>query len=44
MNIAFYLYKHFPFSGLQRDFFSIAQICVRRGGHRVLVYVLYWWG
>lgn len=43
MNIAFCLYKYFPFGGLQRDFLSIAQACVRRG-HRVRVYVLSWQG
>lgn len=43
MNIAFCLYKYFPFGGLQRDFFSIAQACVRQG-HRVRVYVLSWQG
>lgn len=43
MNIAFCLYKYFPFGGLQRDFLSIAQACVRQG-HRVRVYVLSWQG
>ncbi|WP_440866433.1 glycosyltransferase family 4 protein [Symbiopectobacterium purcellii] len=43
MNIAFCLYKYFPFAGLQRDFLSIAQACVRHG-HRVRVYVLSWQG
>ncbi|MGG2140382.1 glycosyltransferase family 4 protein [Symbiopectobacterium sp. RP] len=43
MNIAFCLYKYFPFGGLQRDFLSIAQVCVKHG-HRVRVYVLSWQG
>ncbi|MGX8940177.1 glycosyltransferase family 4 protein [Symbiopectobacterium sp. Eva_TO] len=43
MNIAFCLYKYFPFGGLQRDFLSIAQACVKHG-HRVRVYVLSWQG
>ncbi|MFC3393369.1 glycosyltransferase family 4 protein [Brenneria rubrifaciens] len=43
MNIAICLYKYFPFGGLQRDFFSIAQACVNQGQH-VRVYVLSWQG
>ncbi|MEC5344774.1 glycosyltransferase family 4 protein [Brenneria populi] len=43
MNIAICLYKYFPFGGLQRDFFSIAQACVKQG-HHVRVYVLSWQG
>ncbi|MGL9733396.1 MAG: glycosyltransferase family 4 protein [Symbiopectobacterium sp.] len=43
MNIAFCLYKYFPFGGLQRDFLSIAHACVRHG-HHVHVYVLSWQG
>lgn len=43
MNIALCLYKYFPFGGLQRDFFSIAQACVKLG-HHVRVYVLSWQG
>lgn len=43
MNIAICLYKYFPFGGMQRDFFNIAQACVKRG-HHVRVYVLSWQG
>ncbi|AYH07782.1 glycosyltransferase [Pectobacterium parmentieri] len=43
MNIAICLYKYFPFGGLQRDFYNIAQACVRLG-HHVRVYVLSWQG
>ncbi|MEH2922761.1 glycosyltransferase family 4 protein [Samsonia erythrinae] len=43
MNIAICLYKYFPFGGLQRDFYSIAQACVKLG-HHVRVYVLSWQG
>ncbi|MCG8708345.1 glycosyltransferase family 4 protein [Brenneria sp. 4F2] len=43
MNIAICLYKYFPFGGLQRDFFSIAQACVAQG-HHVRVYVQSWQG
>ncbi|KFX17400.1 glycosyltransferase family 4 protein [Pectobacterium betavasculorum] len=43
MNIAICLYKYFPFGGLQRDFYSIAQACIKLG-HRVRVYVLSWQG
>ncbi|MFT8210432.1 MAG: glycosyltransferase family 4 protein [Symbiopectobacterium sp.] len=43
MNIAFCLYKYFPFGGLQRDFLNIAQACIKKG-HHVRVYVLSWQG
>lgn len=43
MNLAFCLYKYFPFGGLQRDFLRIAQACVARG-HTVRVYTLEWEG
>lgn len=43
MKIAVCLYKYFPFGGLQRDFFSIAQACVALG-HQVRVYTLSWQG
>ncbi|MEQ9908481.1 glycosyltransferase family 4 protein [Pectobacterium odoriferum] len=43
MNIAICLYKYFPFGGLQRDFYSIAQACVKLG-HHVRIYVLSWQG
>ena len=31
MQLAFILYKYFPFGGLQRDFMRIALECQRRG-------------
>ena len=43
MQLAFCLYKYFPFGGLQRDFLRIAQTCQARG-HAVRVYTLEWRG
>jgi UDP-glucose:(heptosyl)LPS alpha-1,3-glucosyltransferase len=43
MQIAFCLYKYFPFGGLQRDFLRIALACQVRG-HAIRVYVLEWDG
>ncbi len=43
MQLAFCLYKYFPFGGLQRDFLRIALACQARG-HRVRVYTLEWSG
>ncbi|HDZ57069.1 MAG TPA: glycosyltransferase [Pseudomonas xinjiangensis] len=43
MQLAFVLYKYFPYGGLQRDFMRIAQICQQRG-HVVRVYTLRWEG
>src|SRR5690625_6910145 len=43
MQLAFLLYKYFPFGGLQRDFVRIAQECQHRG-HRIRVYTLSWEG
>ena len=43
MQLAFCLYKYFPFGGLQRDFLRIAQACQSRG-HSVRVYTLEWRG
>lgn len=43
MQLAFILYKYFPFGGLQRDFMRIALECQRRG-HAVRVYVMIWEG
>ena len=43
MQIAFCLFKYFPYGGLQRDFFRIAQNTAQRG-HRVRVYTLSWDG
>ena len=43
MQLAFCLYKFFPFGGMQRDFLRIAQVCQARG-HAIRVYVLEWQG
>jgi len=43
MQLAFVLYKYFPFGGLQRDFMRIAQECQHRG-HSIRVYTLIWEG
>jgi len=43
MQLAFCLYKYFPFGGLQRDFLRIARVCQARG-HDVRVYTLEWRG
>jgi UDP-glucose:(heptosyl)LPS alpha-1,3-glucosyltransferase len=43
MQLAFTLFKYFPFGGLQRDFLRIALACQARG-HGVRVYTLSWQG
>ncbi|WP_349570666.1 glycosyltransferase family 4 protein [Azotobacter salinestris] len=43
MQLAFILYKYFPFGGLQRDFMRIALECQRRG-HSIRVYSMIWEG
>ncbi len=43
MQLAFCLYKYFPFGGMQRDFLRIAQACQARG-HGIRAYVLSWQG
>ena len=43
MQLAFCLYKYFPFGGLQRDFLRIAKAC-RSRGHAIRVYTLEWRG
>ena len=43
MQLAFVLYKYFPFGGLQRDFLRIAKVCQARG-HSIRVYTLSWDG
>lgn len=43
MQLAFCIYKYFPFGGLQRDFLQIATACQTRG-HQIRVYVLDWQG
>jgi UDP-glucose:(heptosyl)LPS alpha-1,3-glucosyltransferase len=43
MQLAFILYKYFPYGGLQRDFMRIALECQRRG-HGIRVYTPIWEG
>lgn len=43
MQLAFILYKYFPFGGLQRDFLRIALECQNRG-HTIRVYTMSWEG
>lgn len=43
MQLAFCLYKYFPFGGLQRDFLRIALACQARG-HAIRVYAGEWQG
>ncbi|UTW09498.1 glycosyltransferase family 4 protein [Pseudomonas benzenivorans] len=43
MQLAFILYKYFPYGGLQRDFLRIALECQRRG-HAIRVYTPIWEG
>jgi len=43
MQLAFCLYKYFPYGGLQRDFLRFALACQARG-HDVRVYTLNWDG
>ena len=43
MQLAFTLFKYFPFGGLQRDFLRIALACQSRG-HAIRVYTLSWQG
>ncbi|THF57663.1 glycosyltransferase family 4 protein [Pseudothauera rhizosphaerae] len=43
MQLAFCLYKYFPYGGMQRDFRRIALTCQARG-HTIRVYALEWQG
>jgi UDP-glucose:(heptosyl)LPS alpha-1,3-glucosyltransferase len=43
MQLAFILYKYFPYGGLQRDFMRIALECQKRG-HAIRVYTPIWEG
>lgn len=43
MQLAFVLFKYFPFGGLQRNFMQIADAC-RQRGHDIRVYTLSWQG
>lgn len=43
MNLAFCLFRFFPYGGLQRDFLRIAHTCQQRG-HRVRMFAISWEG
>jgi UDP-glucose:(heptosyl)LPS alpha-1,3-glucosyltransferase len=43
VNLAFCLFRYFPFGGLQRDFLKIALEC-RDRGHRITVFTMAWQG
>lgn len=43
MQIAFCLFKYFPFGGLERDCLQIAEACLSRG-HKVDIYTMAWQG
>ena len=43
MQLAFCLYKYFPYGGLQRQCLRIAKVC-RDRGHQIRFYVLEWTG
>lgn len=43
MELAFALFKYFPFGGLQRDMLAIARAC-RIRGHQVTIYCSQWHG
>ena len=41
MRLAFCIFKHFPFGGIQRDMLKMARECLKRG-HGVRIYVIRW--
>lgn len=43
MNLAFCLFKYYPFGGLERDFLQIAKTCQARG-HNIHVFTMHWEG
>lgn len=43
MQLAFCIYKYFPFGGLQRDFLQVAKACQTKG-HQIRIYVMAWQG
>ncbi len=43
MNLAFCLYKFFPFGGLERNFLRISSLCAERG-HSIHVFTMSWEG
>ncbi len=43
MDLAFVLFRYFPYGGLERDMLAIARAC-RQRGHRVTIYTSAWQG
>lgn len=43
MKLAFCIFKYFPYGGLQRDMFRVAEIAIARG-HSVDIYTMSWEG
>ncbi len=43
LNLAFCLFKYFPFGGLQVNFINIAKECMARG-HKIVAYTISWEG
>lgn len=41
MRLAFCIFKHFPFGGIQRDMLEIVRECLGRG-HEVRIYTIHW--
>lgn len=41
MRLAFCIFKHFPFGGLQRDLLKMVRECLKRG-HGVRIYAIHW--
>ena len=41
MRLAFSIFKHFPFGGIQRDMLKIVRECLERG-HEVRIYAIRW--
>ena len=41
MQLAFAIYKYFPFGGIQRDLLKIARVALSRG-HQVRIYAIRW--
>ena len=41
MQLAFAIYKYFPFGGIQRDLLKIARVALARG-HKVRIYAIRW--
>ena len=43
MRLAFCIFKHFPFGGIQRDMLKLVRECLKRG-HGVRIYAIRWLG